>query len=247
MPLHDWTRVDAGIYHDFHQGWTISLRNALNAGRLPHGYFAMADQVVEGPIPDVLTLRSDSPSPGPGRESPEGATLLLAEVPPRTRFTVLADEEEVYARRANRILVRHRLGEVVAVIKIVSPGNKSNRTALYAFVTKARDLLDKGVHLLIVDPFPPGRRDPQGIHKAIWDEIRDDPFELPADKPLTLVSYRAGSPKTAYIEPVAVGDLLPEMPLFLNAERYVPAPLEASYAAAWEVCPRPIRDLVAPE
>jgi hypothetical protein len=35
MPVHDWTRVDAGLFHDFHQGWTVALRNALNAGMLP--------------------------------------------------------------------------------------------------------------------------------------------------------------------------------------------------------------------
>jgi len=24
MPIHDWTRVSAGIIHDFHQEWTIA-------------------------------------------------------------------------------------------------------------------------------------------------------------------------------------------------------------------------------
>ena len=28
MPIHDWSRVDAGIFHDFHQAWTIEIRNA---------------------------------------------------------------------------------------------------------------------------------------------------------------------------------------------------------------------------
>ena len=31
MPIHDWTRVDANVFHDFHQTWSISIRNALNA------------------------------------------------------------------------------------------------------------------------------------------------------------------------------------------------------------------------
>jgi hypothetical protein len=35
MSVHDWTRVDADLFHDFHQGWTVALRNALNAGGLP--------------------------------------------------------------------------------------------------------------------------------------------------------------------------------------------------------------------
>ena len=37
-----------------------------------------------------------------------------------------------------------------------------------------------------------------------------------ADEPLTLAAYSAGPVKTAYVEPAAVGDLLPEMPLFLE-------------------------------
>jgi len=42
MPIHDWSPVDAGIFHHFHQAWTIEIRNALNAGLLPHGFFDLA-------------------------------------------------------------------------------------------------------------------------------------------------------------------------------------------------------------
>ena len=38
MPIHDWTRVRANRFHDFHQSWTVEICNALNAGRLPPGY-----------------------------------------------------------------------------------------------------------------------------------------------------------------------------------------------------------------
>jgi hypothetical protein len=41
MPIHDWSRVRSNQFHDFHQSWTIAIRNALNAGRLPLGFFAM--------------------------------------------------------------------------------------------------------------------------------------------------------------------------------------------------------------
>src|SRR5207249_8800723 len=93
--------------------------------------------------------------------------LAVATAPPRARFVVEV-EEDTYARRANRIRIQHRHGEVVAVIEIVSPGNKSSKNALRAFVRKAADLIWQGIHLLVVDLFPPSDRDPQGIHKAIW-------------------------------------------------------------------------------
>lgn len=95
----------------------------------------------------------------------------------------------------------------------------------------------------MIDLFPPSIRDPQGIHGAIWEEIKDEAFELPNDKPLTLVAYSAGPVKTAYVEPVAVGDELRDMPLFLEAGYYVPAPLEATYQATWAVLPDAVKEL----
>ena len=38
----------------------------------------------------------------------------------------------------------------------------------------------------------------------------------------------------AYVEPVAVGDVLPDMPIFLQPGYYVPAPLEPSYRRTWD-------------
>ena len=45
MPIHDWTKVDAGIFHHFHNGWITRLSDALNDGLLPKGYYALAEQV----------------------------------------------------------------------------------------------------------------------------------------------------------------------------------------------------------
>ena len=94
--------------------------------------------------------------------------------------------------------------------------------------------------------FPPTRRDPQGLHKAIWDEFEDDEASFPPDKPLTLAAYSAGAIKTAYVEPVAVGDGLPDMPLFLEPEVYVPVPLEATYRTTWSVFPAALKGLLEP-
>jgi len=133
---------------------------------------------------------------------------------------------------------------VISVIEIVSPGNKGSQSALRSFAEKTVDFLKQGVHLLVVDLFPPSVRDPQGIHKAIWDEIEDKPFELPPDKPLTLVAYVADLEKVAYVEPVAVGDVLPDMPAFLDVDSYVPVPLETTYQATWASCPEDMREAV---
>jgi hypothetical protein len=166
--------------------------------------------------------------------------LAVEAAPPKARF-VARVEAAGYARKANRISVHHPDGDVVAMIEIVSPGNKGSRHALQAFSRKAVDLLYAGIHLLIVDLFPPNRRNPQGIHKVIWDRLHDEPFELPPDKPLTLAAYAAGTEIVAYVEPVAVGDALPDMPIFLTSTHYVPCPLEATYQATWSVFPAALK------
>ena len=242
MPIHDWTRVDAGLFHDFHQDWTIELCRTLNASQLPAGFMARIEYPIGVVMPDVPTLHRGSKKP---EKREGGGGLAVAVAPPKARF-VEELEEDTYARRANRILIQHGHGQVVAVIEIVSPGNKSSRNAVRAFVRKASDLIWQGVHLLVIDLFPPSERDPQGIHKAIWDEMAERPFVLPADKPLTVVAYRAVPTKTAYVEPVAVGDDLPSLPIFLTDDDYIPAPLEETYRASWAAYPAELKELLEP-
>jgi hypothetical protein len=105
-------------------------------------------------------------------------------------------------------------------------------------------VLNEGIHLVVIDPFPPTKRDPNGVHAAIWQEMTEKPFTPPADKPLTVAAYCSGDEITAYVDPLAVGDALPDAPLFLDAEHYVPVPLEATCAAAWQSFPAQWRSVV---
>jgi len=243
MPIHDWTRVPSGLFHEFHQSWTVRLKDALNEGRMPEGYYAMVEQKTAGPEPDVIAVQTSG-----GVKAPPAIRSGVGLAEPRSTRIVQAIESDAirYARKANRITIRHYLGDVVAVIEIVSPGNKDSRNSLRSFVEKAEAFLRPGIHMLVVDLFPPTKRDPQGIHGAILGEIADLPFELPPDKPLTLVSYAARDPLTAYIEPVAVGDSLAEMPLYLTTDDHIRVPLEVTYAATFDATIRPIREMLVP-
>jgi hypothetical protein len=136
------------------------------------------------------------------------------------------------------------LGRIVAVIEVVSPGSKDSRAALRDFVEKTVDFLRAGIHVLIVDLFPPTPRDPWGIHKAIWDELEEEDFVFPEGKDRILVSYQSGGERVAYIEPVAVGDDLPDMPLFLTDDLHIAVPLEATYRVAWDASPHEMRAAV---
>lgn len=241
MAIHDWTRVDAGTFHDFHQDWTVEICRTLNRGILPPGFFAMVDQRAASPEPDVIALKLRQP------RSPREGGLAIADRPRVQQSARIAQESELYARKANRIVIRHQLGHVVAMIEVVSPGNKDNRHGMRAFVQKIVDFIRNGIHVVVIDLFPPGPRDPDGIHQVIWDELVGLPFEpRPANKPLTIASYDAGDTLTAYVDPIAVGDPLPDAPLFLAPEWYVNIPLEQTYSTSWEVTPQPIRELVEP-
>ena len=48
MPIHDWTRVNPGIFHHFHLEWIGDLSRVLNRGLLPPDYYALAEQIAGG-------------------------------------------------------------------------------------------------------------------------------------------------------------------------------------------------------
>ncbi len=242
MPIHDWASVDAGIFHAFHHDWITELARALNRGRLPPEYYALPEQFAAGFGPDVLTLQgtSDDPDDENGEPQPAsapsgGTSALLA--PPKLK-PVAETELEFYRRKQKVVAVRHVSGDrVVAMIELVSPGNKAARRPLRAFVQKAAELLSNEIHLLIADLHPPGKRDPEGIHGEIWQEIAGQDYTLPRDRPLTLAAYETGISVRAYVVNVAVGDALTDMPLFLEPGLAVEVPLEATYAAAFAEVP----------
>jgi Protein of unknown function (DUF4058) len=185
MPIHDWTRVSSGTFHDFHQGWTIEIRNTLNSGVLPDGYYAVADQRVSGSEPDIITLRLRSPEP-------EGGPAVAETRPHITCAARVETETALYARKANRIVIHHELGRVVAMIEVVSPGNKDTKHALASLIAKAVDSIRNGVHFLMIDLFPSGPRDPQGFAQAIRNELVGESLGTrPVDKLLTVAAYDA--------------------------------------------------------
>jgi hypothetical protein len=183
----------------------------------------------------VLTLSTTPTAPDSGHPS-GGIAVELA--PPKVHVH-MRSEAGRYAGKAKTVTVRHVTNHrIVAMIEIVSPGNKTSRNALNAFVHKAHQALAAGVHLLIVDLFPPGVRDPMGIHQTIWGEDCDADFALPPDKPLACMAYMAGAGPEAFINFLSIGEPLPQMPLFLTADVYVSVPLETTYGLAWESLPK---------
>jgi hypothetical protein len=244
MSVHDWTRVSDGTFHDFHYSWVLEIKRALKRGLLPKGYYVMAEQI-GGDVgePDVLTLQAAGTKPE--SEGSLSGTATLTETPPivhaRTRIP-----RDPYARLQRTVVIRHTSGDrIVAMIEILSPGNKSSRHAIRSFLDKAVAALNGGVHLLLVDIHPPGQRDPNGIHGALLNEIGTEEYTLSRARPLTAVAYTSGADLVdAFVNHFAVGEPIPEMPLFLTREHFIRVPLEATYLAAWEDVPSQYQEIL---
>ena len=90
------------------------------------------------------------------------------------RRSLRAQLREVRDARVYRrtLAVRHISGHrLVALMEIVSPANKDRASHLEEFAAKAVSALDLGVHLLVVDLFPPGPQDLYGIHGVIRQRL----------------------------------------------------------------------------
>ena len=233
MPMHDWSKVTPGEFHDFHAAWLAEIRRVLMTGLLPEGYYAAVEQHVMGFIPDVLSFREVPEERG---TTSGGAALLEAPALP----TVQTGVPPYY--RQNRLVTvrREEQDELVAVVEVVSPSNKKSRVGIDGFLRKTGSLLGRGIHLVVLDTVRPGRFDPQGIHGAIWQELTGEPCETP-DKPLTVASYEAADQVRAYVQALAAGDVIADTPLFLEENGCVMLPAEVTYMTAFALLNRRLR------
>jgi hypothetical protein len=86
MPVHEWSRVDAGTFHAFHTAWITHLCETFNGGLLPSGYYTLPEQHAGTHIADVLTLHSPQAAPSVADEG----GVAVADAPPQTQRKLTA-------------------------------------------------------------------------------------------------------------------------------------------------------------
>ena len=252
MPLHDWSLVDSGIFHNFHLLWIGRLNSILNEKILPEPFYAIAEPVLGEAVPDVITLQEqgaaertlDRPA-GQGlvHEDPSLGAVALAPSP------VLVQDlgpRDPYALLSRQISIRDSLrsDRVVAVIELVSHANKASRVHSERFIEKSLNLLAKGIHLMVIDVQPGTTLVPRGFHEKICEAYAASPLSQPEGRSCQLASYEVLETAIvrSHVVPLRAGDELPEMPVFLLPHQFVRLPLEPSYREAFASLPRKFRE-----
>ena len=240
VPLHDWTRVDAGDWHDFHFSWVAYLKRDLKR-LLPDGYYARSEAVTR--VEDDGEAMEPFAPRDPGRWEVDAVTFQRTEpvfpVGPPPAGVALAEAPGLLSlaeppplQRRRRVVIHHRSGDrVVALLELASPGNRDSVGKVGTFADKVVDALRAGVHVLLIDPFPPTGPAPAGLHGAVAERFGAAVEPDPA-RPLSFVGYKACPDARASVQTRAAGESPPRVPLFLDPGWFVFVDLAPSYAAA---------------
>jgi hypothetical protein len=235
MPLRDHFHPPLSTerrWESFHAAWLGSLADALNRD-LPPGYFA-EEQTHAGASIEI-DVGSFAEAERLGVEGNGGGVATLPPQvwsPPRAAFTlpaVFADDFEV------RVIDSRSGPRLVAAIELVSPGNKDRDEQRRAFVTKCASYLYQGIHVVIIDIVTERRAN---LHNALLEMLQAPPdVRQPDAVQLYAAAYRPlrrGEREEIDVSPeaLAVGAVLPVMPLALSGEYCLPVDLEATYTDA---------------
>jgi hypothetical protein len=145
---------------------------------LPDGYYALGEQRAGYLSPDVLTLHAET---GPSRrrsalEPDDTRMIAVAEQPPRVSLALeVSTDAAFYIAKRRTLVIYHATGDrIVALIEILSPGNKHSQHTIDDYLDKVMAALRAGYHVLVIDLFPPGRYDSSGIHGVIWEYLTNE-------------------------------------------------------------------------
>jgi hypothetical protein len=235
MPLRDpfrppiWNRSS---WEGFHGGWPMAIVQRLSP-LLPAEYTA-EPRVHLGTYCeiDVSTYEDDVPKQREGAaEAGAGGMATAVWAPPQPTLLIDADLTEQYEYEV-LVYDQTRARQLVAAVEIVSPANKDRPESRRAFVTKCAALLQQRVCVSIVDLVT--TRD-FNLYAELLELIdRRDPA-LPEHPPcnyaVTCRGRKVGrtSRLEGWVYPLAVGQRLPTLPLWLTDDLAVSLELEASY------------------
>jgi len=219
-------------WEGFHGLWAAALVEKLNRDVLGNEYFADMQVHVGGRVEvDVASLREIQGS-GAQSNGPVMATLAVAWAPPATDLVmpmVFPDDIEV------QVFSTATGATLVAAIELVSPANKDRPETRQAFAAKCVGYLTRGIGLVVVDVVTNRLAN---LHNGIMRMLaQGGRFLLPDEASTYAVAYRpsrqpSGDQMELWPQQLAVGQVLPTMPLALRNAGIVPVDLESTYCEA---------------
>ena len=200
-------------WHSFHNSWATYLSSQLNA-LLPEGYFAEAN-VQYGIEIDVAAFEEPVAAVATGWTPPPPQ----ASVPLELAGAVV--EVGIFSRSGGPVLA--------GAVELVSPANKDRPSHRDALVSKCAAYLQAGVGLVLVDVVT---ERPADLHRELL--VRLGVVDAESGPALFGAAYRpvergGGGALDIWREPVAVGQPLPTLPLWLRGGLCLPVELEATY------------------
>jgi Protein of unknown function (DUF4058) len=234
MALQDHFRPPLSVrrhWHAFHNAWATYIAADLNQ-RLPEGYFAESN-VQFGIEIDVATfeepglMRTDAVDPGESIDSLSTGvgTGWVASAPTQTLPIALMDET------VEILVFNQAAGPTLAgALELVSPANKDRPAHRAAFVSKCAAYLQQGVGLMIIDVVTDRQAN---LHNELLTRLCSTSV-VPSKAALYVISYRpvqrTEQPSLdVWQAPVALGHVLPTMPLWLRGHLCIPVPLDTTY------------------
>ena len=217
MPLLDHFRPplsERRHWHSFHNSWATYLSSQLNS-LLPDGYFAEAN-VRYGIEIDVAAF-----------EASGTAVLASGWTPPPAQASVPIEllgavvEVGIFSRSGGPVLA--------GAVELISPANKDRQSHRDALVSKCASYLQAGIGLVLVDVVTERSAD---LHRELLGRLGvADPGPGPV---LSGVAYRpvergGATALDIWLEPIAIGQRLPTLPLWLRGGLCLPVELEATY------------------
>jgi hypothetical protein len=166
--------------------------------------------------------------------APGGGGQALAWAPPVPTLTLETDppDQDEYEVQ----IFDQDWGRMVAAVEIVSESNKDRAESRRVFAGKCATLLKRGLCVSIVDVVTSRQGNLYGEMLDFVGEF--DPSLLPEAPSLYAVSsrwqsrtlnhVRSGRLET-WLRPLAIGQVLPTIPLWLDVDLAVPLSLESSY------------------
>jgi hypothetical protein len=246
MPLHDHFRppiLARSSWEGFHGMWPAMMVQQL-VQVLPEQYIA-EPRVHLGDYYeiDVCTFEDthgrwdDGPEPKQRRRSDDsGGVATAVYAPPDPTLVLDADLEDQYAYEV-LIFDPSRGRKLVAAIEIISPANKDRPSNRRAFVRKCAALLQQQVCVSLVD-LVTIRNFNLYCDLLDWMGLSDPSFDPPpATYAVTCRWHHVErhARLVAWAYPLAVGQNLPPLPVWLTDDLPVSLDLEASYQPTCQI------------